>query len=84
MLVPHSSQYNVFVTTMYTGEKGTAYTLLTAKDVQFAAGLVRNLVCMLTVHDYSTNRSTPLGASQSNCSRRFNAASYAGQHTINL
>lgn len=26
------------------GEKGTAFTLLTHKDVQFAAALVRNLV----------------------------------------
>ena len=28
------------------GEKGTAYTLLTNKDVQFAAALVRNLVSL--------------------------------------
>ena len=29
------------------GEKGTAYTLLTNKDVQFAAALVRNLVSLM-------------------------------------
>ena len=28
------------------GEKGTAFTLLTSKDVQFAAALVRNLVSL--------------------------------------
>ena len=32
------------------GEKGTAFTLVTPKDVQFAGQLVRNLVSGLCVH----------------------------------
>ena len=65
---------------MYTGEKGTAYTLLTAKDVQFAASLVRNLVYMYM--SIPPIRLYPLGTSQSNCSRGFNATSNAGEPKI--
>ena len=42
--VDHVIFNNIMCYSLPSGEKGMAYTLLTNKDIQFAAALVRNLV----------------------------------------